>query len=50
MPIEKCRELAQRWYAGRLARDWQRPGLRRSQQVFDDLGLCGAFWDLGAAA
>ena len=47
MPIQKCRQLAQRWYAGRLDHDWQRPGPAEIQQLFDELGLEGEFWDLG---
>jgi hypothetical protein len=47
MPIQTCWDLARKWYAGRLERDWQRPGQAQAQQLFDKLGLKGAFWDLG---
>ena len=47
MPIQTCWDLAQKWYAGRLDRDWQRPGQAQAQQLFDQLGLKGPFWDLG---
>jgi hypothetical protein len=47
MPMQTCWELAQRWYAGRIDHDWQRPGQARIQQLFDKLGLKGAFWNLG---
>ncbi len=47
MPIQKCWELAQRQYAGRLDYDWQRPNQAETQQFFDKLGLKGKFWDLG---
>jgi hypothetical protein len=47
MPILTCWELAQKWYAGRLDRGWQRPGPTQIQQLFDKLGLKGSFWDLG---
>jgi len=47
MPIQKCWELAQRQYAGRLDYDWQRPDQAETQEFFDKLGLKGKFWDLG---
>jgi hypothetical protein len=46
MPIQKCWELAQGWYPGRLDHDWQRPDQDETQQFFERLGLKGAFWDL----
>ena len=39
MPIQKCWELAQRWYAGRLDRDWKRPDKAEIQQLFDKRGI-----------
>lgn len=48
MPIQTCWELAQRWYAGRLDRDWQRPEQAEMQKLFNELGLEGTFWDLGS--
>jgi len=47
MPIQKCRELAQNWYTGRLEHDWKRPEPAAIQQLFFKLGHRGAFWDLG---
>ena len=47
MSIQRCWQLAQRWYTGRGERDWQRPDQRQTQQLFDDLGLMGPFWNLG---
>ena len=47
MPIQQCWKLAQRWYKGRLERDWQRPDQQKAQRLFDDLGLEGPFWNLG---
>ena len=47
MPIQKCWELAQRWYTGRIDRDWQRPDKTEIQQLFDKLELVGTFWDVG---
>ena len=46
MPIQKCWELAQRWYSGRLEYDWQRPDQAEMKQLFNSLGLKGKFWDL----
>ena len=48
MPIQQCWELAGKWYAGRLEREWQRPAPDKIQQLFDSLGLKGAFWNLAA--
>ena len=50
MPIQKCWELARRWYAGRLEIDWQRPDQAQIQQLFAELGLEGEFWDLGGSS
>ncbi|MGD8209466.1 MAG: organomercurial lyase [Desulfobacterales bacterium] len=43
MPIQTCWELAQKWYAGRLEHDWQRPDQNKTQQLFHSLGLKGDF-------
>jgi len=50
MSIQKCWELARRWYTGRLDYGWQRPDLEKIQQLFDSLGLEGKFWDLSSAS
>ncbi len=47
MMIQKCWELAQSWYTGRLDVDWHRLNPQEMQQLFDRLGLKGSFWDLG---
>jgi len=44
MPIQTCWELAQRWYKGRIERDWQRLSAEQAQALFDSLGLEGEFW------
>lgn len=44
MPMESCWKLAQKWYTGRLERDWQRPNQEKVQQLFSSLGLKGDFW------
>jgi len=46
MPVGTCWVLGQRWYAGRLALDWQRPGAEEIQKLFAELGLTGDFWAL----
>ncbi len=46
MSVQKCWELAQIWYTGRLDHDWQRPDQEKTQQIFNSLGLEGEFWDL----
>lgn len=47
MPIQTCWKLAQKWYKGRLERDWQRLDHENAQSVFHHLGLQGDFWNLG---
>lgn len=44
MSLNTCWQLAQRWYAGRLERDWQRPDSAAAQALFNELGLVGEFW------
>jgi hypothetical protein len=48
--MQTCWELAQSWYNGRLEHGWQRPDPAKIQQLFERLGLRGAFWDLSGAA
>ena len=48
MSILKCWELAHKWYTGRMDHDWQLPDQAQAQQLFDSLGLKGAFWNLGS--
>ncbi|MEJ2759315.1 MAG: hypothetical protein P8046_12615 [Anaerolineales bacterium] len=45
--MQTCWELAQRWYAGRGEKDWQRPDAEATQTLFTSLGLTGPFWNLG---
>ena len=47
MTIQTCWELGQRWYSGRLERDWVRPDAATMQEIFTSLGLVGPFWDVG---
>jgi hypothetical protein len=46
MPIQTCWELAQKWYADRLERDWQRPDAGKIRKIFVSLGLEDQFWNL----
>jgi hypothetical protein len=46
MPIQTCWELAQKWYSGRLAKDWNRPSIDETQSLFNRLNLDGQFWEL----
>jgi hypothetical protein len=43
MPIRTCWELGQRWYAGCMACDWQRPNAKQTRALVNDLGLTGNF-------
>ena len=47
MPIQACWELAQKWYKGRLERDWVRPDQEKTRQIFESLDLKGEFWHVG---
>jgi hypothetical protein len=49
MPIQTCWHLAQKWYSGRLDRNWQRPGQEQIQRLFEHLGLTEPFWNLSAS-
>lgn len=46
MPAAQCFELGQRWYAGRLDRDWQRPAVAEMEATFRAAGLASSFWTL----
>ena len=39
-------ELARRWYSTRLDPDWRPRPPQESQQILDELGLTGEFWQL----
>jgi hypothetical protein len=44
MLMGTCWELTQRWYEGRLEKNWRRPGPKETQALFEELGLVGEFW------
>ena len=47
IPVTKLAELANAWWADRLAVDWQPRTRQESQAILDGLGLTGPFWSLG---
>jgi len=47
IPITKLAELANAWWADRLAPDWQPHTREQNQAILDGLGLTGEFWRLG---
>ena len=46
MPVTKLAELAEEWWADRLAPDWGPHTLEQNQAILDRLGLAGDFWRL----
>jgi alkylmercury lyase-like protein len=48
-PLETCWQLAQAWYADRLAPGWRRRKPAEAEAVFAELGLSGDFWRLAAS-
>jgi hypothetical protein len=41
-------ELAQAWWGDRLAPNWRPRTRRQNQEILEELGLTGPFWDLGS--
>lgn len=46
MSLEQCWQLANAWYADKLAPDWRRKTLDEAMAAFAQIGLVGDFWDL----
>ena len=46
MPVSNLWLLAQRWFEGRLSADWKPRPVARSQQLLDETGFVGPFWQL----
>jgi len=44
MTLDRCWELARRWYGGRLEPDWRGRPASASQAIFEEVGLSGDFW------
>ena len=47
IPIAKLAELANAWWADRLAPDWRLRTREQNQAILDRLGLTDPFWHLG---
>ena len=45
--VTKLAELAEAWWADRLAPDWRPHTREQNQAILDRLGLTGEFWRLG---
>lgn len=46
MALDQCWRLARLWYRGRMDVDWERPGIDRMEEIFEEVGLTGPFWSL----
>ncbi|HJQ94164.1 MAG TPA: hypothetical protein VJ935_00455 [Acidimicrobiia bacterium] len=40
--------LAKAWWGDRLATDWKPRTRQQNQEILENLGLTGRFWDLGS--
>jgi hypothetical protein len=38
--------LARTWYGDRLSKQWRRKTAEEAEELFEELGLTGAFWKL----
>lgn len=47
-PVTKVLELARRWYGGHLAPNWRKHTVAEAREIFLDLGLTHAVWQLPA--
>jgi len=44
MTLDRCWDLARRWYAGRTEPEWRGRPAQASQAIFAEVGLTGDFW------
>jgi hypothetical protein len=44
--LDQAWQLAQEWYADRMAPDWRRRTPAEAEAVFASIGLTGSFWKL----
>ncbi len=47
MSLDRCWELARRWYAGRMEPQWRGRTPEAAAAIFDEVGLRGDFWRMG---
>jgi hypothetical protein len=48
LDLKTAWRLAFAWYYDRLDPEWRRKGRQETQQLFSDLGMTSAFWQLGS--
>jgi hypothetical protein len=46
MPVSNLWSLAQTWFEGRLSPDWEPRSIDHSQQLLEQAGFSGPFWQL----
>ena len=46
LTMDQIWALARAWYADRLTYDWRRRTAEEAREVFERIGLTGAFWAL----
>jgi hypothetical protein len=46
MTLDQCWRLSETWYAGRLAREYDRPAREHFQRLLAAAGLVGDAWSL----
>lgn len=46
LPVGALCDLAHAWWGDRLSPQWQPHTREQNQQILDDLGLIGPFWQL----
>lgn len=49
VPVAQVVTLAQRWYGRHRDPEWVKWSTREAQQIFEEVGLTGAFWQLAAS-
>ncbi len=47
VPLQTVADLGRQWYGRHADADWQKWTREEAQAIFRDVGLTGAFWDLG---
>lgn len=44
MTLDRCWEMARRWYSGRADESWRGRTPEAAQAIFQEVGLTGEFW------